>query len=172
MKQIPELLTAFAVYKDGNTLMGIADIELPNLEYMTETIKGAGIAGEIEESIVGHFAAMSITINFRTVSESLASLSAPRYHMLECRGAIQSQNPGTGEMKTEKVKVVTKAIPKNTQLGKMAMGSPMDSSFEGGVSYIKITLGGKTLFEIDKFNYVCIIDGVDYLSDTRDALGL
>lgn len=172
MKQIPELLTAFAVYKDGNTLMGIADVELPNLEYMTETIKGAGIAGEIEESIVGHFSAMSITVNFRTVTDSLTALSAPKYHMLEFRGSIQSQNPGTGEFKTGKLKVVTKAMPKSTQLGKLAMGSPMDSSFEGGVSYIKVMLDGKILFEIDKFNYVCIIDGVDYLSDTRDALGL
>lgn len=172
MKQIPEVLTGFNIYQDGKTLLGIADVEMPNLEYMTETIRGAGIAGEIEEAIIGHFGAMSTTINFRVINTNIMSLAAPKYHLLEYRGAIQSMDPGAGEIKTGKLKVIVKAMPKNVQTGKLASGSMMDSSFEGGVSYLKIVLDGKTLAEIDKFNYICIIDGVDYLAETREALGL
>ncbi|MGF9821967.1 phage major tail tube protein [Brevibacillus agri] len=31
---------------------------------------------------------------------------------------------------------------------------------------------GETVVEIDKFNYVCVIDGVDYLAKVRSNLGL
>lgn len=34
-----------------------------------------------------------------------------------------------------------------------------------------MTVGGKTRTEIDKFNYVCVINGVDYLASVREALG-
>ncbi|MCL6456491.1 MAG: phage major tail tube protein, partial [Gorillibacterium sp.] len=45
---VPEKLNDFRVYRDGNNLAGVADIQLPSFENMTETIKGAGIAGEYE----------------------------------------------------------------------------------------------------------------------------
>ena len=41
---VPEKLINYKVYLDGSDMVGLADVELPNFEAMTETIKGAGIA--------------------------------------------------------------------------------------------------------------------------------
>ena len=44
--QIPERLINFNIYKDGiRGVLGVADVELPSLEAMTDTLTGAGIAG-------------------------------------------------------------------------------------------------------------------------------
>ncbi len=44
--KVPEKLINFRVYEDGDDLVGVADVTLPTLDAMTETVKGAGIAGE------------------------------------------------------------------------------------------------------------------------------
>ena len=44
---VPEMLRNFRVYEESYDMIGTADVELPTLEALTETIKGAGIAGEI-----------------------------------------------------------------------------------------------------------------------------
>ena len=52
------------------------------------------------------------------------------------------------------------------------MGTTTGTANTLEVNYIKVTVDGKTMLEIDKYNYVCIIDGVDYLKGSREALGL
>jgi len=172
MNQVPEKLINFRVYEDGTNLLGVADIELPEIEYMTEKIKGAGIAGEIDSPAIGHFGSMTIKINWRTIAKSLAALASPKAHNLDFRGAIQIYDAGKGEYIISPVKVVAKCTPKKTGLGKFNPSSPTDSTSELEVLYMKLDVDEKTVAEIDKLNYICIIDGVDYLSDIRTALGM
>ena len=39
---VPEKLINFRAYNDGNDLLGVTDVQLPSLDAMTETVKGAG----------------------------------------------------------------------------------------------------------------------------------
>lgn len=172
MNQVPQLLINYRVYEDGVELIGTADIELPELEYMSEKIKGAGIAGEIDSPVIGHFGSMGIKINWRTISKPLIALASPKAHNLDFRGAIQVYDAGTGEYKVSSVKVVAKCTPKKTGLGKFNAGSPLDSSSEFEAAYLKVNIDDKTVVEIDKLNYICFIDGIDYLKDVRKALGI
>ena len=57
---VPEKLINFRVYENGNDLIGIADVTLPKVDYMTETVKGAGIAGEIDSPVKGHYSSMEV----------------------------------------------------------------------------------------------------------------
>lgn len=41
--QMPERLVNFKVYNSGNDLLGIATVDLPELEAMSDTVSGAGI---------------------------------------------------------------------------------------------------------------------------------
>lgn len=172
MNEIPEKLINFRVYQDGNDLLGVADAELPSFEYMSETVKGAGVAGEVESPTIGHFSKMSLKLNWRTVTKSLVFLAKPIAHALDLRGAIQTYNASTGEYKITPLRVAVRALPKKAELGKMEMNSAGNGSNEFEVIYIKVDLDGVTLIEIDKYNYICIIDGVDYLAEVRKALGL
>ena len=48
MPRRPEQTIAYRVYHDGTDMIGVATIDLPEIAYMTETISGSGVAGEIE----------------------------------------------------------------------------------------------------------------------------
>lgn len=150
---------------------GIADVVLPQLQHMTETIRGAGISGEIEEIFQGHIQAMSTTINFRTVTDAHLKMSAPRSHSLELRAVQQTFNTATGEYVPEGVKYLMEVTPKMTDLGKLAPASSGDTSLEMSVRYFAMFRDGKRELEVDPVNFIFYVDGKDHLENVRRALG-
>ena len=172
MNQIPQVLNSYRVYKDGLDLLGTADVELPDFDALTEKIKGAGIAGEMDVPVVGHYGSMEVKISWRVLNKAVLFLSEQKSHTLDVRGAIQTYDAATGEYKMEALRVTVSGIPKKTKLGKLDVGQKMDSSIALEVSYVKISIGGVDVVEVDKCNYICKINGVDYLAAVREALGL
>ncbi|TGV29903.1 phage tail protein, partial [Mesorhizobium sp. M00.F.Ca.ET.186.01.1.1] len=77
----------------------------------------------------------------------------------------------SGTYDSQAVKVSVRAIPKKYDLGKLEPGAKTDSSSEFEVIYLKVMHGEKTLLEVDKYNYICVIAGVDYLAKVRSQLG-
>ena len=73
-------LIGFTVFKDGVRKMGIADITLPDVEYMTESLKGSGVGGEVDLVNPGNISAMSSAFNWRTLNDDLVVLSQPKTH--------------------------------------------------------------------------------------------
>ena len=169
---VPEKLINFRVYQDGDDLLGISDVTLPKLDSITETDKGAGVAGEIDDPTIGHFGSMELELNWRSLVKSNIVLAKPTGVHLDLRGACQGHDSAKNVLKTMPVKIVVEGTPKSTDLGKLDMGATTDTKNTIEVTYIKITVDGETVLEIDKFNYICVIDGVDYMADIRDALGL
>ncbi|MFW5433703.1 phage major tail tube protein [Paenibacillus apiarius] len=170
-KQIPSVLTNFSAYRNGNEYLGAADVDLPDLELATESISGAGIAGELDMPIFGQYGAMSVTINWRMLESAVFKLSRQESHQIDFRGSIQSYDVASGVMHIP-VKVSIRSLPKTTTLGSLAPQSTMDSSNEMEIHYLKIIYDNQTVVEIDKFNYICIIDGVDYSAKIRANLGM
>jgi P2 family phage contractile tail tube protein len=170
--QIPEKLNDVFVYFNGNNLAGTADIQLPSFEHLTETIKGAGIAGEYESPTLGHFQSQKLTINWRILNEDVVSLIAPVVGSFDCRGVNQVLDAATGQYIMVPCRVLARGIANKNELGKMEKGSPYDASSEIEVIYIKIDINGKTLVELDKLNYKFVVNGTDYLADIRKALGM
>lgn len=172
MRLIPEKLINYTVYQNGSTFLGTADITLPSLEALTETIKGAGIAGEIDSPTIGHFGSMTVGLNWRTITPEAIKLHAPVSHALDFRGSQQVYNSAAGAPSSEGIKVSVRTMPKSGDLGKFDPGTTTDTTNELEVTYIKITLNGRVLLELDKLNFKYIVDGVDYLAEIRDQLGL
>lgn len=169
---IPESLINYACYVDGsNELVGMVDVTLPDVEYMSETLEGAGIAGGIDSITPGHTNPMNITINFRTLMQKNLSLIAPKSYAFEFRGAMKETNKSTREIETVPVAVAVRAFPKKTALGKLQVAKAMDTNNEFTVDYIKVDIKGRTTLEIDKINMIFAVDGKDYLADVRAALG-
>ena len=140
---------------------------------MTETIKGAGIAGEIDSPTLGHFGSMTLTLNWRTITADNAGiLLEPKAHSFDLRAAQQQYDAGSGAYGISPAKVVVKATPKTTNLGKLEVGTMTDTSSEFEVSYIKITVDNKEILELDKLNFIYKVNGTDYMSDARTALGI
>lgn len=64
-----------------------------------------------------------------------------------------------------------KGTPKTITPGNLVVGDNMDTETEFEVFYMKIFLGNKERVELDKYNYIYKVDGVDYLASVRSDLG-
>ena len=172
MNIVPERLIAAKVYGESSELIGIADITLPNIENMTETISGAGIAGEIDSPTLGHFSAMTLGMTFRTMNKSMFEFAKAKSHDLDIRAAQQQYDAGNGEYNVQPVRVFVRGLPKNINLGNANTGQTTESAIELEVVYLKVTVDDKVQLEIDKFNFVFNVGGTDYLQAVRSALGM
>lgn len=170
--KVPEKIINFAAYLEGKTFLGTVDATLPSLESLTETVSGAGIAGEIESPTLGHYGSMTISLNWRTATKEAVVLHAPKSHTIDFFAAQQVYDSGAGSYSQSGLKVTVKAIPKTGDLGTLAPNAQSSTTNELEVTYIKIVVDGKTLVEIDKFNFKAVIDGVDYLEQVRNNLGM
>lgn len=169
---IPERLTNFRIYDEAEDLLGVSDVELPELSYMTNTINGAGLAGEVESPVIGHFQSMGTTLNWRTIEKKAVSLLDMKAHLITARGAQQSYNASDGTWKTVPVRCTMKCMPKQLNAGKFEVGATTDTSTEFEVVYLKLFIDNREVLEIDKFNYKCVINGKDILAPVRVAMGL
>ncbi len=170
-KQIPDRLNNFTAYRNGSEYLGVVDVDLPDLESLTETISGAGIAGEVESPLIGHFGSMATTLNWRVLDRANFKLARQEVQQIDFRGSIQTLDTTQNYIQVP-VRVTIRGLPKTTPLGSLAVGGTMDNSNEIETFYIKILYNGETVVEIDKYNFICIIDGVDYLAQVRENLGL
>lgn len=172
-KLIPDKLNDFKVYVNGSPdLKGVADLQLPSFEAMTDTISGSGIAGEIESPSIGHFQSMKLTVNWTTILDDLTEFFKPQTIMLDCRLANQEFNPTKGQPEIKATRVVVKGIPVNNNLGSAQKNSKYEGSTEIEVLYIKVERDRKVLVELDKVNYIYKVGGVDYMAQIREALGM
>ncbi len=161
----------FAVYEDSVEYIGMAKATLPDLTALTQSISGAGIAGNVEAVILGHYDAMSLGLNFRTTSTQAIRLSEPRRHTIDLRVAQQIEDPVAGEISVQNVKHILVVIPKTDKGGSVAPAAPTDGSGEYAVRYWATYIDGKKVREIDPLNSICYFNGTDYLAAVRKALG-
>lgn len=168
---VPEKNINFSVYLDGEDMLGVAEATIPTFESMTETVKGAGIAGEFDSIVLGHFGSTTIELNWRNVTDSAIKLLKPVAHNLDLYGALQDYDAGAGKYVVRQIHIYCKAVPKNLNLGKLSVGEEGDSSTEFELHYLLVERDGVRRIEMDKFNYIFWIDGVDYLAEVRKALG-
>ena len=169
---IPKNLINFRVFRNVSEFLGVAQITLPQIQAMTASIKGSGISGEVDSVVTGHYQSMSMAMQFRTMTNACSVLAAPTTHELTARGSIDVMEPLTGLRSKSSMKVWSKCLPKNTNLGKFESGTTMDSEIEMEIYAIGVWIDGTELVYIDKFNYIARVHGVDYLADARVAEGL
>lgn len=172
MNQVPEKVVDCTVYKDGTIPMGIANVDLPSIEVMTETIKGAGMLGEIESPTPGHFSPMTTNLHFRTVTPEAVKLLDPGIHTLDMRGSQQVYDKAKAQQVYQGVRVTVKGHCKVFGLGKFEPHATTDTNVEVTVVYIKIVIDDKTVFELDKYNAKYVTNGVDHYATIRKQLGL
>ncbi|MBE6012084.1 MAG: phage tail protein [Lachnospiraceae bacterium] len=161
----------FAIYEDSTEFYGMAEVTLPEISHITEEIKGAGIAGAFNSGYIGHLEAMTLTLNFRSVTKDAIKLQEPRNHQLDLRAAQQYRDNTTGTYEKQNVKHIIIASPTKFTPGKVAPASPAEASGEFSVTYFATFLDGKKMLEVDILNFIYFVNGTDYLADVRKALG-
>jgi P2 family phage contractile tail tube protein len=169
---VPERLINFRVYSDSKDFLGIASVELPELEAMSETVSGAGIAGEVESPLLGHYGSMTTTLTWRTIERNAMVLTEQRAHIIDVRGSQQIHDAANNLYTTSAVRAVMKVIPKTVSLGSFEPGATTDTEQEFEVTYLKLIIDKKVVVEIDKYNFKSVINGHDALASVRADLGI
>ena len=173
INEIPTALNNFEIYdEDAKRLLGIVDAQLPELNQITAEISGSGLGGKIEMPITGQFESLELGLTWRTIYERPLRLMQPHGKVISLRGAVQNSDAGSGKIKIDALRVDCRIWSKGLNLGKFAAAEQMESESTFTVDYIKISVNDRAILEIDFFNYKFVVDGVDYLSDVRSALGL
>lgn len=172
VNRIPDKLINAKIYYEGTTeLLGTANAELPGLEYITESLSGLGIAGELETPVMGHFKSLTFKLVWNVPNRQAMSLLRSTTHHLEVYASLQFHDAGSGEQESEPVKVVLRGMPKKVGVGKLEPAKRMEPDTELECSYIKMWIGGEVVLEIDKFNFIANIMGRDMLESVRRDLG-
>lgn len=147
-----------------------ADVQLPDIEKMTDTVKGAGILGEIDMPTLGQIGSMGCTINFRADNQHCALLARPGFIKLEIIWVNETVDSTLGKTETQQNKAFMTVMNKKFGTGKIEVGASMESSMEFEVlSYRKVVNGIETML-LDKLNFKFVINGVDYMEKVKNAL--
>ena len=169
MNTIPTKINKYNVYNDGDRLLGMGDeMTLPDFEASSETISGAGILGEVDDPTVGYFGNQEVEIPFRVLDqEAVDMLDMTKAVQLTVRGAQQTTN-SAGDIEFRQMRVVIRGRSAKFSPGKVKAGSAMETKVTLTLLYILIELDGKSVLELDKFNEVYKVNGVDVLAAIKE----
>lgn len=168
--EIPTLLNNFNTYAGGKKYVGVSsETTLPTFESLTETLEGAGIAGDIEEAVVGCFGSLESETSFQNIGEEyfhfLAQSNAVTY-----RGSMQVLNTATQTNDFRSVTVITKGRVKSFELGTLKRGGKGEPKVVRELTYVKVVISGTTVLELDKLNMIWKVGGVDLLQKVRSQI--
>lgn len=167
---IPEVINNYNIYDDkARKMIGISgEVELPELEAITDTVEAAGILGEVEDPVTGQFASAKIKIPFSNLYEDIFNLmDTTNPPQLTLRGSMQVMNSATGGTDYVPVKIVVRGKATTSSLGKFVKGKKGEPEIELEILYLKVMINNKTTLELDKLNSVFTVNGKDMLAKVR-----
>ncbi|KNF08555.1 phage tail tube protein FII [Gottschalkia purinilytica] len=172
MPKLGNKVVNYSIYaRENNTPVKIDDttsVQLPSIEMLTDTIKGAGIMGEIDYPTFFQPGSMSLEINIRVSGEKLGLLASAQ--SIEVRWITDVFDTNDIKVGVDSHKAFMKCTPKKLEEGKLEPGSPQDGSFEYEVFTYKRITNGKEILNIDKFNNIFAINGKNVMQDVQAFL--
>lgn len=170
---IPELLNDMRIYSKGqDDFVGATSIEIGGLSTKTAEITGIGLAGSLDAPVTGHFEGIEATINYQTPIPKAFEITGGKPIELEAYGAIQKFDPSSSALSYSQLKITIKGRGKNYEMGGMEPMNTMDGSNTIEVHYLKYEIDGKEVLEIDKYNYIYKVNGVDLLAEVKSKLAM
>ena len=167
---IPGMIVDSIVRQDGtDEVIGIASLTLPDIENITEEVKGLGVDA-FEEVISNAFAAMTLGIKFSGPTANIG-FSKQKTTSLIITSSIASFNRETHEEEQKKLVCSMKGKLKKRTGGELGKAIKNEIELEFSVTYYKLEIDGVILHEIDKFNKIAIVDGEDLYAVTNNILG-
>lgn len=150
----------------------MANVTLPNLANMTDTLKGSGYGGETAYPVQAHYTDWEVTFNFHTISRESLELMRQDASMVECLAGMQYQDTSTHGLFVGRWRFAMIILPAGFNLGTLEVGAKEAVAVTCKVTYIKGIYNGETVFEKDKVNLVDDVLHSDYAAPIRSAIGL
>lgn len=166
---LPRILKNFDTFVDGDNFIGqIPEVALGKIAEKVEAYRGGGMLGEVDVSMGLDKLEVEIKAG-GPVRELIAQFGKVGIGATVFRfvGAYQEDVAGgvqAGEL------VVRGRMPE-VDPGTAKIGDKSEWSHKITASYVKWSLGGAKLLEIDWMNAIFVVDGVDRYAEIRAALG-
>ena len=167
----PDKLINFAAWGEGEELLGVVDATLPNMTPLKETTKGAGIAGEMETGVPGHYGSMKLQVTWKQATPQALKLARPEGMTIELRAAAQGLDSSTYKFTKSPIRVTVRASRSDLQLGKFDPATAMGTTTEIECLYFKYMYGDEIIFENDKLNFKSVVLNEDELEEVNRMLG-
>lgn len=145
-------------------------VTYPDLELLSETIKGVGINGELDLPTYGQLGSLAVEISYNGLSKDTIDLFAQQGQHLEHRWASQVLNSGTGASEIVGKKTIIKGFPKKLGIGSIEPNKGEEPSYSMELTYLKYVIGNTVALEIDKLNDKFVVNGIDYTEAVRAVL--
>ena len=169
---LPRKLKHMNMFNDGNSHMGIATtVTLPNLARKIEAYRAGGMDGPVGADLGGADELMKVV--WKVGGYDLIVIRQyghPRADGVQLRFAGSIQRDDSGEVSA--VEVVMRGRHESLNFGDSTTGSDTEHEITTVLTYYKLTIDGRVEVEIDRLNFIFIVDGVDLLAEHRKAIGL
>ncbi|MES2231805.1 MAG: phage major tail tube protein [Pseudomonadota bacterium] len=166
---IPEMLTNCVMFLDGVSFSGdVPSMTLPKLATKSEEYRGGGMSGPVDlPTGLEKLEAAWTTNGVRKESLKFFGLADQTACNAVFRGSFKGQK---GTVKA--VTVTLRGSLKEVDMGDWRPGDKAEVKHAMAVTYYKLEIDGRVMYEIDFANMVQVINGVDQLAAERSALGL
>lgn len=172
---MPELINSYQIFGEINRrLLGVSgEVEMPDLEALTESLEVSGALGELEVPATGQFKSMKMKIPFAIMYEDVFAMADTTKSVgLTLRASEQYSDPKTYDTDYYEVKIVVRGKPTKLTLGKLVKGKKGEPALEIEIYYIKIVIDNVTQLELDKIGFKYVLHEVDMLKKIRKQVGL
>ena len=169
---IPVALNDVEIFINSqNNLVGIGEVELPNLETATVSLNQIGMVSEYDAVLTGHYKKLEAKIKMECIDETLLNFNNEGELMIECKGVIQKMNRITHAPTYIGLDVTFKGMLKKFDGPKLKPGNKLEASLDLSLSYYKVVIDGKEIAFLDVFNRISNING-ETNGKIRRMLGL
>lgn len=169
MAQIPRVLKNFSLFVDGRGLAGtVSTLTLPTITTKMEEFRGGGMDAPVEIDMGMEILETSFELfDYEENVLSLYGLANGSATQVTARGALRRDGEAAVPMVVNMTGVIKEMDPGDWQAGEQ---TSMTCSM--ALRYLKITIGGREVIEVDKVNMIRRINGVDQLETIRQAIGV
>ncbi|NWA25762.1 phage major tail tube protein [Pseudomonas gingeri] len=166
---VPQTLYNTNLFVDGINFAGeVPSLSLPKMTIKTDEYRGGGmdVGIEMDQGMEKMEASFS-TKGVRREAMSKFGLADQTGFNSVFRGSFKGQKGATTA-----VIATLRGMLKEVDPGDWKPGDAAEMKFSIAISYYKLEVGGRLMYEIDAINCVRVIDGVDQLAQVRRDLGL
>lgn len=164
-------ITNANIYLNGRSLLGQAEsIDLPDVTHKMSDHKALGLVGTPE--FPGGIDKLTAKVKWNSYYREvlLADANPTKTHQLQCRGSVETW---TSAGRTAEVPIVTlmTVLFKKFPLGKFKQNDNVERESDLAVYYIKQSMGGEDIVELDVLANIYKINNVDILNNYRANIG-
>ena len=169
MAMVPQTLYLMNMFVDGINFSGdVPTLSLPKLKIKTDEYRAGGmdIGIDMDQGMEKMEASFS-TRGVRREAMKFFGLADQTAFNAVFRGSYKAQK-GT----TVAVVATLRGMLSELDLGEWKPGDASEFKYALSVSYYKLEVGGRLMYEIDPLGCVRVINGVDQLASVRRDLGM